>query len=76
MDSKDIEMHEVDISQKEKTLERSDKGKILVVQDPSSSKGKYFMDDTSFSFALGFLCIFNFFLYLQLFTYGFSSWNL
>ena len=34
----DTKMPDVDLSQKEKTLERSDKGKGLVVQTPSSNK--------------------------------------
>lgn len=46
MDSTDIETLDVDLSQKEKTLERSDKGKILVEQTPSSSKGKSMMEHT------------------------------
>ena len=42
----DIDILEVDLSQKEKTLQRSDKGKILVIESPSSYKGKYSMEDT------------------------------
>ena len=46
MDSIDTEIPDVDLSQKEKTLERSDKGKSIVVQYPSSSKDKYSMEDS------------------------------
>lgn len=40
VDSIDIEIPDVDLSQKEKTPERSDKGKSIVIQAPSSSKDK------------------------------------
>ena len=46
MDSIDTEMPDVDLSQKEKTLERADKGKGPVIQDPSSSKDKSSLEDT------------------------------
>ena len=46
MDSIDTKMPDVDLSQKENTLGRSDKGKIPVLQVPSSTKGKYLMEDT------------------------------
>lgn len=46
MDSTDIEVPDVDLSQKEKTPERSDKGKGQAEQTPSSSKGKSLMVNT------------------------------
>ena len=46
MDSTKIEMPDMDLSQKEKTPERSDKGKGLVVQAPSFFKNKSSMEDT------------------------------
>ena len=41
MDSTDIEAPNVDLSLKEKTLERRDKGKSIEEKSPSSSKIKY-----------------------------------
>lgn len=46
MDSTDTEMPDVDLSQKEKTPERSDKGKSIAVQTRSSSKDKSLMENT------------------------------
>ena len=46
MDSTNTEMPEVDLSQKEKTLERSEKGKGIAIQAPSSSKDRSLMEDT------------------------------
>ena len=46
MDSTNKEMPEVDLSKREKTPERSDKGKGVVIQAPSSSKDKSLMEDT------------------------------
>lgn len=40
----DTKTTDVDLSQKEKILKRSDKGKSIVEQTPSSSKGKYLME--------------------------------
>ena len=40
IDSMDIEIPGMDLSPKENTLERSDKGKTIAEKTPSSSKGK------------------------------------
>ena len=47
VDSTNTKMPDVDLSQKEKTLERSDKGKGLAIQTPFSSKDKSPMEDTT-----------------------------
>ena len=44
MNSKDTEMPNVDLSQKEKIMKMSFKGKVIVKQAPSSSKDKSSME--------------------------------
>lgn len=44
MDSTDTETPSVDLSQKEKTQERGDKGKSIIEKTPLSSKGKSLME--------------------------------
>lgn len=44
MDSSNIETFDVNLSQNERTSERSDKGKSIVEKNPSSLKGKSLME--------------------------------